>query len=233
VENSQKFEETQSVTVPWNTRDVWLGLAVFAGLSIITTGLFLLLIFGFSIDLSIELMLIIGELVFVAPIWLFAVRKYGIGWKALGFHSFTIGTLAVGFGLVFAFYIITVFYAAVIVELFDSPMQPSLESVANEMAVPWLLIALAVIVAPFVEEMFFRGFVFAGFRQRYGWQKAAMISSGLFAVGHLQPLAIVPLFMLGYIFAYLYHRSGSIWPGILLHFLVNLWGIIVEFVIAD
>ncbi len=233
MEDTHKFEETQSITVPWNARDVWLGLAAFVGLSIITTGLFLVLIFGFSFELSIELMLIIGELAFVVPIWLFAVRKYGISWKALGFRSFTAGTLAVGFGLVFAAYIVTAFYAAIVIELFDSPMQPDLEPVAREMALPWLLIVLAVIVAPFVEELFFRGFVFAGFRQRYGWQKAALMSSALFAVGHLQPLAIVPLFMLGYIFAYLYHRSRSIWPGILMHFLVNLWGIIVEFVIAD
>ena len=223
----------ESFPVLWTARDVWLGLASFAGLSIITTGIFLLLIWGFSVDMSIELMLIIGELMFIAPIWWFALHKYGVGWKDLGFRKFNTGTLAVGFGLLIASYVLTILYAAIIVALFDSQLQPGLEPVAEEMAFPWLLIVLAVIVAPVVEELFFRGFVFAGFRRKYGWQKAALISSALFAVGHLQPFALVPLFMIGYIFAYLYHRSGSIWPGILLHFMVNLWGIIVEFVIAD
>ncbi len=222
----------ESFPVPWTYRDVWLGLALFVGLSILTTALFLFFIWGFSADLSIELMLIIGELMFLVPIWWFAVRKYGTGWGDLGLRSFKWKTLAVGFGLVFAVTIVTGFYAGIIQELFDSPIQPDMEPVAEEMVLPWLLIVMAVIVAPFVEELFFRGFVFAGFCRRYGWRKAALISSALFAVGHLQPFAIFPLFLLGFVFAYLYKRSNSIWPGILMHFLVNLWGMIAEFVIA-
>ena len=81
------------------------------------------------------------------------------------------------------------------------------------------------------EEVFFRGFIFAGFRQRYGWQKAALISSAIFGVLHLQLLAIPLLSLLGYIFAYLYHRTNSIWLPILLHFLVNTFAVIGEFVL--
>ncbi len=234
MDNHKNGPVTEEIhPVPWTARDVWLGLAMFLGLSIITTAFSLLLIRVFSVDLIMEFMLIIGGLTFVVPIWWFVVRKYGAGWDKLGLRSFKWTNLAVGFGLVLAVNIVTGFYAVIIEELFDSPIQPDLEPVAEEMALPWLIFLIAVIVAPFVEELFFRGFVFAGFSQRYGWQKAAIISSILFAVGHLQPFAIFPLFLLGYVFAYLYQRSGSIWPGILMHFLVNLWGIIAEFVISD
>lgn len=219
--------------IPWTARDAWLGLALFLGLSIITTTIFLLLMWIFSVELSMEIMLIIGEVMFVVPIWWFANRKYGAGWGALGVRGFKWTNIAVGFGLVLAVTVVTGFYSAIIQELFDSPIQPDLEPVAEDMALPWLLIVMAVIVAPLVEEFFFRGFVFAGFRRKYGWQRAAIFSSVLFAVGHLQPYAILPLFLLGYVFAYLYQRSGSIWPGILMHFIVNLWGIIAEFVIAE
>ena len=38
---------------------------------------------------------------------------------------------------------------------------------------------------------------------------------------HLQPLAILPIFLLGYFFAFLYQRSRSLWPSILMHMLMN------------
>ncbi|MFO8101442.1 MAG: type II CAAX endopeptidase family protein [Dehalococcoidia bacterium] len=220
-------------SVPWTSRDAWLGLGLFLGLSILTTVFFLFLIWVFSADLNTEFMLLVGELMFIVPIWWFATRKYGAGWSSLGLHGCKWTNLAIGVGLVFAVEIISGFYAGIIEEVFDSPIQPDLEPIAEEMAFPWLLIVMAVVVAPFVEELFFRGFLFAGFIRKYGWQKAALISSILFALGHMQPFAIFPLFLLGYVFAYLYQRSGSIWPGILMHLLVNSWGIAVEFAISE
>jgi membrane protease YdiL (CAAX protease family) len=89
-----------------------------------------------------------------------------------------------------------------------------------------------VIIAPIVEETFFRGFLFAGFRQRYGYNKAALLSSAIFAAAHLQPSVLVPTFVLGYIFSYLYQRSNSILPGMILHFLVNAFGIITIFALT-
>ena len=68
---------------------------------------------------------------------------------------------------------------------------------------------------------FFRGFVFTGFRQRYGWQRAALISAGLFSAAHRQPLALLPIMILGLIFAYLYQRTESIWPAVIMHVLTN------------
>ena len=78
-----------------------------------------------------------------------------------------------------------------------------------------------IVVAPVVEELFFRGFVFAGLAQRYDWRVAVLISSGLFAVIHFQPLASPAIFILGCIFAYLYYRSRSIWPAVLMHVSTN------------
>ena len=89
----------------------------------------------------------------------------------------------------------------------------------------WFILA-AVIVAPFVEEMFFRGFLFQGFRQRYGWIPAALLSSAIFAAADLDPVSLIPTFILGVVFSYVYHRSNSIWPGIILHFSVNAFGVL-------
>ena len=84
-----------------------------------------------------------------------------------------------------------------------------------------MIVFSTVISAPLVEEVFFRGFLFAGFREKYGWKIAAGISAAFFALVHLQPLTALPIFLLGYLFAYVYERSNSLWLPILLHFSVN------------
>ena len=91
----------------------------------------------------------------------------------------------------------------------------------RQLSTPWPLIVTIVFIAPFVEEVFFRGFVFAGLRARYDWRWAAAISSALFAAAHLELTFFIPAFVLGYVFAYLYQRSGSVWPGMIVHAAMN------------
>ena len=42
------------------------------------------------------------------------------------------------------------------------------------------------------------------------------------------PLALLPLTLYGIIFAWLRERTGSLWPGILMHMLVNAGGFTVQ-----
>ena len=80
---------------------------------------------------------------------------------------------------------------------------------------------VGVIFAPIVEEIFFRGFLFQGFRQRYGWIGGLLISAVIFAAAHFDLVAFLPTFLLGALLAYIYPRSNSVWPGIILHILNN------------
>ncbi|MBN1631984.1 MAG: CPBP family intramembrane metalloprotease, partial [Thermoleophilia bacterium] len=91
----------------------------------------------------------------------------------------------------------------------------------QQLSNPWPLIVTIVLVAPFVEEVFFRGFVFAGLRTRYGWRWAAAISAALFAASHMELTFFIPGFVLGCVFAYLYQRSNSVWPGMIMHAAMN------------
>ena len=83
------------------------------------------------------------------------------------------------------------------------------------------LAILAVVVAPIAEELFFRAFVFGGLVGRLGFWWAAGISSLLFMAAHLEPLRFPPLFILGLLLAWLYHRNKSLWSPMLVHFLNN------------
>lgn len=74
-----------------------------------------------------------------------------------------------------------------------------------------------VIIAPVVEETFFRGFLFVGFARHWGTWRAAAISAAIFAVTHGEYALLGPGFLSGLIFAGVYRRTGSLWPAILAH----------------
>lgn len=85
------------------------------------------------------------------------------------------------------------------------------------------------IIAPLAEEIFFRGFLFGGLRKYYSFGVAAAVSAAVFGIVHFMPAAIVPLAAYGLVFAWLRERTGSIWPGTIMHMLVNSAGFTVQF----
>lgn len=86
----------------------------------------------------------------------------------------------------------------------------------------WLAAVSVVVVAPVIEEILFRGVIFAGLARRWPVWIAAAISSIVFALLHGQVNVGIYTFILGCLLSWLYVRSGSIYPGMLVHFLNNL-----------
>lgn len=211
------------VAVPWSVRDVWSGVLAAAAIVAASIGLVYLLSVSSlrpNLDLSVALIPALFELLFLVPVWWFAMRKHDGSLKTLGFVGFRPSVLAVGIGLLFAYYMVGGSYAALL-DFFGLEVQADLAPLARELSTPWPLIVTAVLVAPVVEETFFRGFVFAGLRARYDWRWAAAISAALFAAAHLEITFFIPAFMLGFLFAYLYQKSNSVWPGMILHIAMN------------
>lgn len=75
---------------------------------------------------------------------------------------------------------------------------------------------LLVVVAPISEELIFRGVLFAGWRGK-GFVPAALVSSVLFGLAHWQPNVALATAVLGWLLAYLYEKTGSLWAPIGLH----------------
>ena len=90
------------------------------------------------------------------------------------------------------------------------------------------LLALPVVcvAAPIVEETVFRGVLYRWLRGVLPIGPAMVVSGGIFALFHLNPLLFLPLAGLGVLLAWIYERSRSIWPGVLVHALFNLVGLI-------
>jgi CAAX protease family protein len=84
---------------------------------------------------------------------------------------------------------------------------------------------LIVAIAPVAEEIFFRGFLFGGLRSRLAFVPAALISAAIFGAFHYTgagSLTVLPqLAALGLTQAWLFERSGSIYPTIAVHAINN------------
>lgn len=78
------------------------------------------------------------------------------------------------------------------------------------------------ILGPIAEEVFFRGFAYRVFKERFGMPAGIALSAFLFALIHMNPVALVPIFLIGVVLALLYERTGSLAAPIGLHCANNL-----------
>jgi membrane protease YdiL (CAAX protease family) len=79
------------------------------------------------------------------------------------------------------------------------------------------LIGLAVFIAPVVEELIFRGFVFNALLRYVPVGLAAVASGIVFGLAHFDPTAFFPLACGGMVLAVVYYRTGSLTASMLTH----------------
>ena len=95
------------------------------------------------------------------------------------------------------------------------------------------MVVTAVIVAPVVEELIFRGFFYGLLRRRWGLVPATFFSSLVFGLYHLNVLAALPLTLVGVALAIVYERTGSLWWAIFWHALFNGSSLLLMLVAAS
>lgn len=221
--------EAQSHSVPWSIFDTWLGVGVLAQLSI---GMLVILFMGVGRQYLQSAGILILELVYLLPILLiFSWRR--ISWKHLGFGKFSVNVVGMGCGLLVAAYALILLHNSVLYMLGIDTQGDEIFDIFNQLESPVWFFLVGAVIAPIVEELFFRGFLFQGFRQKYGWLPALLLSSAIFGVAHLDPVSLIPTFILGCVLAYVYHRSNSVWPGIIFHATINSLSLIAVYVISQ
>jgi membrane protease YdiL (CAAX protease family) len=87
----------------------------------------------------------------------------------------------------------------------------------------------AVIVAPLCEEIVFRGYLYPAAKRFVGPVTAMFCSALLFSLAHGSLAMLLPLFLLGFAFAWIYERTGSLWAPIFAHFCVNGSTVLIQF----
>lgn len=92
-----------------------------------------------------------------------------------------------------------------------------------------IAILVLVFLAPLVEELVFRGFIYTKLRSNYKAATSIIVSALIFAGFHLEPEIFLPLFILGCIIGYIYEKSDSLWAPILFHVINNSIAFAAEF----
>lgn len=203
--------------VAWSFRDTIIGFAIFF-LCALGFGLTPLLLPEESWVMSVYL-LVYQPLQFI-PI-LVLLRLRGGTWADLGLRKAQPNVLALGCGFLIILLFVNMVNNLIMFALGVEVQAQQFSDILGSLDRPMFLLITGILFAPLFEEMIFRGFLFGGLRQNLGWVKAALISSAIFGASHLSLAAFIPTFAIGFLFSYLYQRSNSIWPGIILHTLLN------------
>ena len=95
--------------------------------------------------------------------------------------------------------------------------------ITSMMKEPWGYVAVG-ILAPLAEEVVFRGAILRtllGIMSKKNHWVAIMISAAIFGVVHANLAQFINALLMGLLLGWMYYRTGSLVPGILLHWINN------------
>lgn len=167
-----------------------------------------------------------GTLLLVALL----LRQHGVGWRgAFGFRLSGLGR-TLGFALAGALAALPV--ALVLQQLSAYGMksvsvEPEVQVVVQTLQQTQTLqqkvffAFVAILGAPVVEEILFRGILYPAIKQR-GWPRLALWGTSLvFALTHANTATFLPLTFLAMVLVFLYERTGNLLAPIAAHSLFN------------
>ena len=161
------------------------------------------------------------EVFLLVAVALFTVGKYNVSWASVGLRMPRRGSWWLPLALLFGALVVVWTYFAILFALGVEPQGNIPDDVFDSVPLVVLVGVLSLALAPFMEEMFFRGFLFGGLRGRWGVFLAALATGFLFSLAHIDPLLYVPFTAVGMLFAWGYVYSGSIVAGMIAHLLFN------------
>ncbi|QDU40640.1 ABC-2 family transporter protein [Maioricimonas rarisocia] len=96
-----------------------------------------------------------------------------------------------------------------------------LEAMSDEDLPLWLPMLAFAVTPAICEELAFRGFILSGLQRSGRTWLPIIMSSIAFGVVHMIPQQVFNAMLLGIVLGLLAIRSGSLWPGVLFHFIFN------------
>lgn len=167
---------------------------------------------------------LVMAIIFTVGVYVIALRPYNLSWRAVGFNTFytsywksilfwTSLLIVVSVGIV------------ILMELLGGTTENTkTESLQNNMRIWTILIAFvsAAIISPIYEEIFYRGFLYRWFRVKWGVSAGILLSSFVFMLVHIPTYNTLPInFLSGVIFSWTYEKTGSLYPGMIIHAVFN------------
>ena len=165
----------------------------------------------------------------LGALWLAGLAAKRLDWRAVGLRPVHAGWIvlaviaalllfALRLGLAMAFARLLPGWAGMMNAPFAFDAATSLIGAAG-------FLVMTILITPFAEEVFFRGFVFKWMSGHHPVWLAATVSSALFGISHIVPPQVVSAFLMGLFLCWLYRRTGSIWPAVTAHVVNNGVGV--------
>jgi membrane protease YdiL (CAAX protease family) len=95
----------------------------------------------------------------------------------------------------------------------------------------FIMFFLSCVVAPFAEEIIFRGVIYAGFRKNFSVKASLILNSLIFAFLHNEIFVLAGLFTFGLFLSYLFEKHGNLWLSISVHFYNNFFSTIIVLIL--
>ena len=215
--------------VRWRLRDLILGSAiVFGSFAVVlaTTAAVSIAVGGLEPTPVATVIAAAAEGVTVIVVWRLAVSRYSSGgWSAVGFrYPASLRTVFVIPVILLGSLAFTGLYEVIVATLgVDGliPQPPPSEMIGEGFTRVLTGVVLAGWV-PFVEEVFFRGFLFTGLAARFGVPAGVLGSAAVFALAHVSIGTLVPIFATGILFGWAYWKTRTLWVPICAHGCQNL-----------
>lgn len=153
-----------------------------------------------------------------------ALQRRGLGWAALGLRPTTrkwllLAVLVAVAGLLLRLWLAR--WMSDAVPDWATFMRSPYGNVDSGMAVSIALGFCTVLLTPFAEEVFFRGFLFTWMTGHRPVWLAMLLSSLIFGAMHIIPPQAISAALMALALCALYYCSGSLWPPILAHSIGN------------
>ena len=105
------------------------------------------------------------------------------------------------------------------------PPEQEIFELLDDPLIAWVMGGLAILVAPVVEEIVFRGVMLDVMARRWSWGVAAVAQAAIFSAIHIEtllsPTMFLALGLLGFVFAWLRRVTGSLIAPIVAHLVFN------------
>ncbi|WP_186759837.1 type II CAAX endopeptidase family protein [Planococcus sp. CPCC 101016] len=167
---------------------------------------------------------LIMAIIFTTALYFLVLKPKGQSWKAVGVRSFPFRKWKL-----IAVWTIILIMVSIVLVIFMSFVgigteNSKTESLQSQMTLLNFGIGFvsAAIISPIYEEIFYRGFLYRFFSSRYGVFSGMLISSLIFTAVHIPTFNTLPVnFVSGLIFSWVYYKTGSVIPSILIHGIFN------------
>lgn len=179
----------------------------------------LLTIFGPAFTLEIIPNLILGQLILLVPAISGTLLSRENPIKLAGFHRIKISSVFMIILFTFLIMPLIVVINAVSMFFVDNVVQAMSGEI---MKVPFIVMFLLIgIIAPFSEELTFRGVIYQGYKKSGTAFQAMLLSALLFALMHMNFNQAAYAFVVGVIAILVVEATGSIWGSIIIHVVFN------------